>query len=306
MQYDKPALTHEAQLMLMESRGLAVGDRNLALHRLRHHNYYRLSAYRFPLSQDGDAHTFREGCSFEELWGLYEFDWKLRALLSQALKCVEISTRAHFAYTLGHAHGAQAYENRQVFKNPTRLARALEKLDEELARSQEIFVTHFRDVYNMQRPPVWAACEVMSFGLLSHFYENLKFDRDRKTIASGLNLPADLLESFLKHGSYVRNLCAHHCRLWNRELTLTLKIPQRHPQILRESMQIPDTRRLYNTLTMLVYLVQQIDPDSTWPSDLLQFLTTHPFPVTQHMGFPDDWQERPIWTPISHLPTPIS
>ena len=41
----KPYKSYQEQLAILESRGLVVIDREKALHALRHHSYYRLSAY---------------------------------------------------------------------------------------------------------------------------------------------------------------------------------------------------------------------------------------------------------------------
>ena len=56
----------------------------------------------------------------------------------------------------------------------------LAQLDIELGHNKEIF-EHYRGECNLQRPPIWAACETMSFGLLSRFYENTMADKVRKT-----------------------------------------------------------------------------------------------------------------------------
>lgn len=43
-------------------------------------------------------------------------------------------------------------------------------------------------------------------------------DKDKKIIAEGFDLFAPLLESWLHTLTVIRNICAHHARLWNREL----------------------------------------------------------------------------------------
>lgn len=58
----------------------------------------------------------------------------------------------------------------------------------------------------MKLPAAWAACEVMSFGLLSRFYENINRDRDRKQISTTYGMSPANLESLLQHCSYIRNL----------------------------------------------------------------------------------------------------
>lgn len=247
----KPAETYAEQLATMRERGLHDDDQPFALHCLEHHNYYRLSAYRLPLSVAGDPDRFKPGTSFTQLWALYCFDRLLRQLVSEALKSFELSVRARWAYTLGHAHGAHAYEQAALFHDPVRHADSLEKLDDEIRRSDEVFIGHFRKKHGMPRPPIWADCEVMSFGLLSRFYANTRAFKERKEISKTYQLFPDTLKSLLEHAVYIRNLCAHHARLWNRRFTITVTLPNSQPRDILSSLHLAEDRHLYNTLGCL-------------------------------------------------------
>jgi abortive infection bacteriophage resistance protein len=295
MSCNKPAKTYAEQLAILKSRGLLVTDEAQALHCLQHHNYYRLSAFRFPLTVQGNPDQFLPDTTFDDLWGVYHFDRGLRQLVTEGVKRVEISVRAHWAYVLAHAHGPQAYEHATVFRNPMRHTNALAKLDDELGRSHEDFVPHYKNKYNMPRPPIWAVCEIMSFGLLSRFYENIRRNGDRKEIARPFGVSPEVLESLLQHCAYVRNLCAHHSRLWNRRFTITAQLPKYSPPALIPNLHPAEDRRIYNTLVLLLHLVSIIEPNATWPARLRQHLLTLKAGLHSHMGFPSDWQNRPIW-----------
>jgi len=294
MSYNKPPRTYEEQLAILESRGLVVVDRATALHRLGHHNYYRISAYRFTLTESGNPDRFLPGTTFEQLWSLYCFDRQLRLLVTEAVKRLEISVRTNWAYVLGRGYGAMAYERPSVFRNPQRHTNALGRLDEELGRSHEAFVAHYRRKYGMTRPPIWAACEVMSFGLLSRFYENIRHIRDKKVISRIYDLTPENLKSLLEHSVYVRNLCAHHGRLWNRRFTITMSLPKRQPAALVTSLNPKENRRVYNTLALLAHIVDIVEPENHWKDRILELLRSQVVPVTQHMGFPEDWENCPI------------
>ena len=295
----KPAKTYREQLEILRARGLTIADEPFALHCLEHHNYYHLSAYRFPFVDQNDPDHFLAGASFERLWRLYCFDRTLRALVTEALKRVEISVRAKWAYVLGHAHGPQAYEHATVFFNAQRHTAALTQLDEELERSREVFVEHYRKKYGMQRPPIWAASEVMSFGLLSRFYENIKRDRDKKQIANTYSLSIDNLKGALEHFVYIRNLCAHHTRLWNRGLTISLQLPKSTPAIVIPNLNPDAARLIYNSLVLLVHFVTVIEPATTWPKRLMGHVRTLESALLPGMGFPSDWETRPMWRDLA-------
>lgn len=303
MSCNKPPTTYAQQLDILKRRGLLIVDEALALHCLEHHNYYRLSAYRFPITVQGNPDQFLPNTTFDDLWNLYHFDRTLRQLVSEAVKRVEISVRSRWAYVLAHAHGAQAYEHVPVFRNPKRHTDALARLDEELDRSHEDFVAHYRQRYQMLRPPIWAVSEIMSFGLLSRFYENIKRNADRKRISSTYSLSPETLESLLQHCSYIRNLCAHHSRLWNRRFTITFQLPRSSPATLIPSLHPPEDRRLYNTLVILTHMVGVIEPAANWPHRLTHHLLTLKPNLLPHMGFPADWQQRPLWAHLLAAPS---
>lgn len=286
--------TYQQQLDILKGRGLQVADEPCALHCLEHHNYYRISAYRFVLTELDNPDQFLPGTTFEQLWGLYCFDRQLRLLVMEAVKRLEISVRSHWAYVLAHARGPQGYEDASNFHDVQRHTKALSALDNEIARSHEVFLNHFQSKYGMPRPPVWAACEVMSFGLLSRFYENYKRISDRKKIARSLDLFPETLKSLLEHATYVRNLCAHHSRLWNRRFTITLALPH-HPVKVVGSLNPEEDRRIYNTLVVLAHVVDVVEPENHWAHRLLALLRAQTFPVTEHMGFPCGWETLPMW-----------
>ena len=290
----------------MKKRGLLVADEALALHRLEHHNYYRLCDYRIPLTTPGNPDQFLPGATFEDLWNLYHFDRTLRQLVSEATKRVEISARARWAYVLGHVYGPQAYEDPKVFRVAHRHANALAQLDEELERSEEPFVKHYRKKYGLNRPPIWAACEVMSFGLLSRFYENIARDRDKKQIANTYGFSISNLKSLLEHCVYIRNICAHHSRLWNRRFTITVELPYSSPAPVVPNLHRAEDRRLYNTLVMLAHLLTLIEPGTPWPKRLYENLGTLYPRFLPLMGFPADWQTRPLWKPLAATDSPTT
>ena len=298
MSCNKPAKTYVEQLQILKDRGLIVLDDQRALHCLEHHNYYRLSAYRFPLTVQGNPDQFLPGTTFDELWGLYHFDRTLRQFVSEAVKRVEISVRARWAYALAHAHGPQAYEYPQIFRDWQRHTDCLHKLDGELRRSHEDFVPHYKKKYQTSRPPIWAVCEVMSFGLLSRYYENIKRHSDKKLIANTYGLSIDNLKSLLEHCAYIRNLCAHHSRLWNRRFTITVQLPQSTPAAVVPNLHPAEDRRIYNTLVLLVHMLGVIEPASTWSHRLVTQLMLLDAKFLPHMGFPPDWQQRPLWKPL--------
>jgi abortive infection bacteriophage resistance protein len=140
-------------------------------------------------------------------------------------------------------------------------------------------------------PPSWAVLEEMSLGAISHLYQGLAKDRDRKAIATRFGLPQKVLGSWLHTLNFVRNICAHHARLWNRELGIPPSWPAKLPSPDGETSR--DTpRRLFTVAAMLTYLTIQISPDTRWPGRLQALFEEYHDIPRPPMGFPDDWQQR--------------
>jgi len=88
-------------------------------------------------------------------------------------------------------------------------------------------------------------------------------------------------------------------RLWNRDFTKTHILP-RHPNPTLKSslLYLPDKdrrlRKLYNTLVMLIYLMNKICGENSWKERLKNLIAARKID-TKKMGFPPNWQNRKIW-----------
>ena len=294
--YTKPALTLQAQLDQLKSRGMQVGDDALAIHHLGELNYYRLGAYWLPFENDHANHRFSPNTSFEKVLNLYIFDRELRLLIMDAVERIEVSIRTKLAYVLGHKHGPHAHLKPAIFFDPIEYGRSITKLDLEVKRSGEEFIKHLTKKYEELLPPIWAVVELMTIGQLSKWYNNLESRHDRKAIADTYDIDEKNLRSFLHHLCTVRNLCAHHSRVWNREYTFTFSIPNKRPQAALTSFNNDgrQTRKIYNTLVMLAYMMDRISPNHHWKSRLQTLISDHTID-TKAMGFPIGWRTLPIW-----------
>ncbi len=304
MRYEKPALTLGQQVQRWCDRGLEVPDATRAQVYLNAIGYYRLSAYCLPFEHAAAAglprdHQFKPGTRFDDMLALYVFDRKLRLVVMEAIERVEVAVRTGWAHELAIRHGPHAQMNPSLFKNPWDHARDLARIATDMQGSAETFVEHYRRTYTEPYlPPLWAVVETMSLGTLSRWVKNTRDNDAKMAVARTLGLPTvDVLESVLHGLTPVRNVCAHHGRLWNRRFALTLPYIKRH----RESLAAPDApshqaHHVYNYLTVLALMMARLSPGSGWrarTSDLLCSALPPHFIAT--MGFPPDWQQRPAW-----------
>jgi len=293
--FDKSPRSYPDQIEILRQRGMQIENAQSAEFYLKHLNYYRLAAYWLPFEVDHATHTFKLGTSFDQVLNLYVFDRELRLLILDAIERIEVSVRAHWAYELSHRHGPHAHLDDGLARNPDHYRANLEKLRSEVARakSSEVFIQHFQETYSEALPPVWAACEVMSMGLLSRWYRNLKPFDTRVAIAKPHKVSEQILEPWLYHLSTVRNICAHHSRLWNREFTVTPTIPDPPPRDLSGQFMM-ESRKIYNSLVIILHWMDIVAPGHHWRKRLLTLLDSHEVDVYR-MGFPEGWSAFPIW-----------
>jgi abortive infection bacteriophage resistance protein len=288
MNYGKPPLQYEEQYSLLERRGLTVANRARALEWLRRIGYYRLSGYFLPFKVAG-ADLFVPGSTFESIVDLYKFDCHLRLLVMQALDRIEIAVRAVVTFHLAHELGVFGHVDRTNFSPEFDHQQFMQALANEEKRSSEVFIVHYRDKYAEENNlPIWMATELISFGALSKMYEHLRKSL-RKKIAGEFELPQSVFGSWLHALTAVRNVCAHHNRLWDRELSIKPELPShwRHTSIR--------TERFYCIALILQYLVARTAPKSNWKSRLSSHVRSRPSIDLVVMQFPLDWQEIAPW-----------
>lgn len=292
--YSKPAMRLHEQLELLKSRGMVVANDAAAIHYLGVINYYRLAAYWLPYEADHETHRFKPGTAFEDILSDYGFDRELRLLINDAIERVEVAIRTQMAYQLSLKYGPHFLQDKNVFQDHGKHLVMLGRLQADAQASKEVFIKHFREKYSNTLPPAWAAVEIMTLGQLSKWFAAITHSTDRNLVARYFGFDEMQLVSFLHHLAIIRNISAHHGRLWNREFRFSFKLPKHRPQDLPSSLNPGTPRKIYNTLVVLAYFLDQISPTHHWRKKLkeLMAVATAKQPI---MGFPTNWQELPIW-----------
>lgn len=288
----KPARTIEGQIEILRKRGMVIADEVRPGNALEHLNYYRLSGYWMSFKlPDGGEEAFRSGTTFESVVELYEFDRSLRLTITDAIERFEISLRTRWAYVLGHRAGPNAHREAELFKKSH--PRLLEDIEKIYKKTKNTFLKHY--LAKDEEPPIWALCEVLTLSNLSKWLSSLKNHRDRQAIADPYGLHETPFCSFVHHLAYIRNVCAHHNQLLNSPLTVLFKLPE-NPRELAEQLQRDPARakRLYNTLTLLAWLMGTIKPGSTWAGEIRQLIASRE-DLCEDMGFPQGWKRFKLW-----------
>ena len=330
--YHKPYKDIEEQLTLLADRGMLISDRAAAQGCLERIGYYRLSGYWYPFRKShlsvnpvtGDLllnlgngrpsriveDDFVVGTTFQQVMELYVFDKRLRLLFLDALERVEIALRVDVALMLGarspwahrepehlHGHFATKFETGGT---TSRHQNWLKRLDQMFSRSNDEFVKHFKRKY-FDKPPIWIAIEMWDFGMLSELLGGLK-RADQIQLATKYQLPRpELLTTWVRNLNHIRNVCAHHARLWNRSPTDQIAPPRMGevPSLDHLSGNRHATARIYASAAVLQYLLRKVNPASSWASRLQAHCETFPSCPEINLGqagFPSEWRFLSLWS----------
>ncbi|MBM3854673.1 MAG: Abi family protein [Verrucomicrobia bacterium] len=308
MKFDKPALSFAEQLAKLQGRGLLVADYGNALRHLKHIGYYRLSAYALPFQDcTHEDKPFRADTRFEMLLDLYRFDRELRLLVLDAIERIEVALRSAINNEMAMCHGPHWFMDPRQFSRRFDHAALLADVEREMRIAapggrptqphQEVFINHYYTKYgDPYLPPSWMVMETFSLGSLSRLYAGLASGAERIAVANYFGTDEFVLQGWFHVLSYVRNLCAHHARLWNRRLVIKFRqVARRHRSFLNSNDQF------FAVAVVLYDLLHHVVPDTQWNVRLRDLINRYPVAPLGAMGFPADWRQVPFWR-LPHPP----
>ena len=304
----KPWKSMTDQLDLLKERGLLVDNDAAALDYLSRIGYYRLSGYWYPLRKiDNDTSLqqkrpvrfdhFIQNSYFEDVVQLYIFDKKLRLMALDALERIEMALRVDVAHLLGkkdpcaHENSACLHGNfakKVKNKGKTEHQLWLDRYHTQLQRAKcEPFIEHHKAKYNGHLP-IWVAIEVWDFGLLSHLFAGMQY-ADKNRIAQKYHLAdGETLGKWLRSLNFIRNVSAHHSRLWNINVLELSPRPVGWPEM--------KNTRPFMYFGFMQQLMRIICPKTSWTQRFIELLQN--FPVSSNgvltledFGVCKDWEE---------------
>lgn len=298
MIYSKKVFTIDEHIAQLIERGLAINNIHTAKHYLANVSYYRLAGYWWPMQSDKSNHTFKPNSTFEDVINLYNFDRELRILLFDIIEKIEISLRTKLIYHLSHEFDAWWFQNTNIFQDTKALIQTLSSIQEEVERSKDIFIKEHYKIYkdDLRFPPAWKTLELTSFGSLSKLYGNLKNTvKSKNIIAEEFGaVNHTYLPSWLQSIAQIRNYCAHHSRLWNKNLPGTPKILSKPP--FKWIIDVPtDTQKIYLHLCMMRYMLNIIVPENTFAIKLKELIKKYPSVDPNALGLKPNWDKELLW-----------
>lgn len=279
---------------------MLISDVSEAEHFLANISYYRLAGYWWPMQADKANHIFKAGSRFENVIALYNFDRELRILLFDVIERIEIGLRTRLIYHLSNELNPWWFEDASHFKNKGNHTNCLVSIDRDLKQSKDTFIKEHYAKYrtDTRRPPSWKTLEVVSFTTLSKLYSTLHPSvKSKDLIAGELNtVNHTYLQSWLQSISQIRNICAHHGRLWNKNLPGRPKLLSKPPAAwLALVPPVTEHHKLYVHLACMKYLLDVVSPGHHFTSKLAGLLAKYPTVDIHALGMNANWQSEALW-----------
>lgn len=290
IKFNKPALDIDKQIELLKSRRLVVDNLDFAKSILSNITYYRLSAYmKYYQVED----VFKPDTRFEDVVNLYNFDKDLKSIIFENIRIIEISLRTKICIHMCSNYGSHWFYDINNYKSKRDYDKTLEILENEKGLKKDTFIKYYFEKYSEPNlPPFWMISEVLSMGDLSKILNGLNF-KDVKQIANSLTpdyYTSPVLTNWIHVLATIRNICAHHSRLWNRQLKIKFAEPQKIQQWTENNVRNDNVYAVCFVISLLL----KHNPYNNFEQQLKELFSKYPQVDLTKMGFPKNYLESNI------------
>lgn len=192
--------------------------------------YYRFMGYA-RIFIDPSTSYFYPQITLQDILDVYIFDRKLRLHILDGLERIEVTFKALLSDTPEISKNDPFYyHQRSNFPDVSDYAWGYftKQLDKEVKSNttptngadgkknrEQAFDQFYAKNPNKKYPYSWIMFQSLSFGTITRFATDILNADARNIIANKFNLKSNVLHSWLRMLSDLRNVCAHHSRCWN-------------------------------------------------------------------------------------------
>ena len=261
-------------------------------------NYYKLRGYTYPYQDNSvPGSPFLQSIKWSSIWNDYIFDLKLRALLFSQITHIETALKTRMTL-VSLTQGILWYQDNRLFRCQNAFNSDLALLQNDWQRASEQFKNHYISTYpESPNPPAWMIFETSSFGPISKFFKNMKPQLPEKESICNYfgfeKIQADKLASWFQNINIVRNICAHHGRLFSRHLTTApyFMTPQKGSWV----SNWPNPCRIYASICIIQSLLNICYKENTFATELKELMKMVRKEQLPTMGFPQNWQNEDLF-----------
>lgn len=246
-------------------------------------------------SYDGN-HDFKNGTTFDDIITIYQYDKKLRGIISEYLERIEICLRAKLTDKYSIKYGFFWYSDFSLFEDKDIFDKINGEIQESFDNPKEQFLKKFKLRYSEEDiPPSNMALETLSLGKLARLYKALKNQEGKREIANEFNLPSNSITSWFIYLANVRNICAHHSRLWNKKVTADRPIFPNRDKFKFKGENFGDSNTtLYGIISIIDRLLMSFNPHNRFTQKIEHLIAEFSVDCSL-MGFPQNWKETANW-----------
>lgn len=254
---DKEYKTYRQLLTILRSRGMVIGkgsQGSRVMRVLEKENYYNvINGYKdlfLDSTSTPAAEKYKAGTTFDEVYGLYNFDREVRHIYLKYLLKVENAFKTVLAHEFSAQYGHDNYLKLENFytgpstdnnvlrriananrldmhadlpqiqhlsaeENIGTIIKLMGDIQQEIARQMSKHhqvVTHYMSEYGYI--PLWVLVNVLTFGKITNFYKAMK-PNDKMSVARMFGIASDELHKYMDMCSLARNKCAHDERFFD-------------------------------------------------------------------------------------------
>lgn len=295
----------DEQIEILKEKDLIINDVDKAKEILLRENYFFISGYRHLLMTKNEK-TFVPGSTFDELHSIFKFDRHIRNILFKYILIIENNIKSVISYNLSkkYGHREKEYLNPKNFtKNiikTRQVADVLNKIKRQIRINgrKHTATTHY--LANYDYIPLWILVKVLSFGIVSEFY-NIFLDDDKISVASYYNVDKEELGIYLSILSNMRNLCAHEEVLYDHRTQKEIENTRFHRNLnieKYEGMYLYGKNDLFAVVIILKQLLDKCDfidfiNEIEYEISILdgKLSSVEIEPLLNKIGFPSNWMQ---------------
>ncbi len=298
--------TVSEQIDILRNRGLLIENEAEAKEILLMENYFFISGYRHMFVSSGRTNNFLPGTTFDELYATFVFDRKLRNIFFQNILIVENNIKSIISYQLSKKYGFREkdYLNPGNYTQDKLAGRQVKDVLNKVKRQIRVnapkhsATAHYS--LNYGYIPMWVVVKVLSFGIMSEFYDILKHE-DKKSVSEIYNICPDTLGIYLKTLANFRNVCAHEDILYDHRIQKLIPDTKYHELL---NIKKVDDAYIYgkNDLFSLVIILKSLLRENDFKVMINQInyevaildkkIDVIPLKnILNRIGFPDNWFE---------------
>lgn len=296
----------DEQVSILRDRGLVIEDETKAKETLLRENYFFLSGYRHFFMDLKKPKNFIKGTTFDELYGVFNFDRHLRNIMFKNILIIENNIKSIISYQLSKKYGFmdKEYLNPENFTTDPmksrQVADVLSKMKRQIRLNGRKHSATLHYISNYGYIPMWILVKVLSFGIISELYSILKME-DKKVISGFYDVSPETLSIYLSSLANFRNLCAHEDILYEHRTNRSIPDNGFHYKLGFEKVDgeyIYGKNDLYSLVIMMrvmlseekfKMLINEIEYEISLLDGIVNVIPLNS--ILNKIGFPNNWKD---------------